>query len=232
VKWPLPVGSLQDEKEHPHVGPQRMANSAVEFLQGRMTLPKLQYREAVVNKQQSGPGRGIDDNLLKLWDQNLEDATGGMKVGEDRPRGTTGMSETPCPLHSTTFLGAVGSTPQTCAAKNVVQTPECGSRKDVNEIDVMSVSTRSCTDDGEASSVKRPSALSVIDRQEEQCAGALFFDLAADDLDEDEAEFFPEYNGFDHRGRKSNTRKSMYSRQADAVARPNRKSMASQEAAQ
>merc|ERR1712129_303396 len=180
--------------------------SPAEVLQGRMTSPKLQYREAGVKRQQSAPNRGID-HLLKLWDQNLNDATRGMERWEDRPQSITGMSETPCSLNSSTFLGGVGSTAQTCAAKNMVETPECGTtrRKDFNESDVMSVSTRSCTDDGEASSVKRCSALSVLDMQEEECVGALFFDLAADDLDEDEADFFPAYGGLDHMGKKSNT---------------------------
>jgi hypothetical protein len=69
----------------------------------------------------------------------------------------------------------------------------------------MSVSTCSCTEDGEASSAERCSAALVIDRQEEECTGPLFFDLAAHDLDEDEADFFPEYSGFDDMGRNSRT---------------------------
>jgi len=196
VKRSLPDGSLQGEEEHQHVGPQRMASIPVQILQGRRTPPKLQYKEEYVKRQQSCPSRGIDINLWKLRDRNSRDATGVMKDGEDRPRSTKGMSETPCSLISTTSLGALGSTLETCVAK-VVETPERGStrHKEVDDSDAMSVSTRSCTDNGEASTVKQCSAPSVIDRQEDQCARVLFFDLAADDLDEDEANFFPTIRG-------------------------------------
>jgi len=211
AKFSLFDGSLGDEKQHQHVGPQRMASSPVEILHGRKNSPTLQYREMGVKRQQSGPSRGIDDDLLKLWDQSVKDATGGMQDRESRPRNPTEVSETPCSLNTTTTLGVAGSTLQTNVASNEVGTPECGStrQKEVNENDAMSVSTRSCTDDGEVSTAKRCSAPSVIDRQEEQCAGALFFDLAADDLDDDEADFFPEHGGVYRMGRKSSTRKSM-----------------------
>merc|ERR1712008_156158 len=46
VNCQLPDGSLRDEKESP-----------VEYLQGRITSPKLQYREAGVQRRQSGPSR-------------------------------------------------------------------------------------------------------------------------------------------------------------------------------
>lgn len=92
-QWPLLDGSLRDEKEHQHVGPHRMAISPVEFLQGRMTSPMLEYREAGVKRQQSSPNRSADDNLLKLWGQKLKDAAREVEGGE--ARSTTGMSEIP-----------------------------------------------------------------------------------------------------------------------------------------